>query len=230
MKNTEVRGYVEANKQAIIDDYLSGLGGWDLCLKYNVSGTCIFRYLREWGIPIRTSYETKVLGKLNGKPVIPETEKSDIVVEEETVIEETVEIAEPFPISEEKATEINEIDYDSMETLRRSRKQKKKGGMAWAKIKHSPKLMASHKALKQHVNKLKKRCSLCGETNSDVLLFHHIDSLNKSDEISSMANRLMPMYQIRAEMAKCVVVCFNCHHIIHRKEFGDIFDDEEALA
>lgn len=224
----KVREYMEANKQAIIDDYLSGFGGWDLYLKYNVSGGCIAKYLRKWGISIRTSSETKALSKLKGKPILPEIENEEIVsVEEPVEIVELPVIIEPL----KRFEEVGKMDNDLIKTLQRSRKYKKRKGTAWSKIKHSPELREKQKVLKQHVNRLKRRCGLCGETNSDMLLFHHIDPSIKSDEISDMVKRLMPMYQIRAEITKCVVVCFNCHHIIHRKEFADIFDDyKEAMG
>jgi len=191
MKKSDVKEYMESNKQSIINDYLSGFGGWDLYLKYGVSGNCIVKYLREWGISIRNSSETKALDKPMDKECLAIEESKDGIIK----------------VSQK---------------LKGSNKRK---GIAWSKINNDPELRQKHQALKQHVSKLKKRCGLCGETNSDVLLFHHIDPSIKSDEVSNMVNHLMPMCQIRAEIAKCVVVCFNCHHIIHRKEYADIFDE-----
>ena len=51
-------------------------------------------------------------------------------------------------------------------------------------------------------------CVDCGETDIVVLEFDHVAE-NKAFNISKM--RLYPLEQIKTEVAKCEVVCANCH-------------------
>ena len=79
--------------------------------------------------------------------------------------------------------------------------------------------------LKRMVNERKVRCVLCGESNKAVLLFHHIDPSAKLSSVSVMVNNRLSLEYIIAEIAKCAIICFNCHRIVHLKEVADIFDD-----
>jgi hypothetical protein len=58
-------------------------------------------------------------------------------------------------------------------------------------------------------------CLYCGETDHRTLEFHHRDPKTKITNVSSM---LLSREEIlSAELAKCEVVCKNCHAIIHAK-------------
>jgi hypothetical protein len=53
-------------------------------------------------------------------------------------------------------------------------------------------------------------CVDCGETNPLVLTFDHVRGIKKGN-ISDMVGRGRSIDAIKAEIAKCDVVCFNCH-------------------
>ncbi len=54
------------------------------------------------------------------------------------------------------------------------------------------------------------RCRSCGYDRCPANLhFHHVDPIQKSFELSMSAGRSLAAY--RAEAAKCVLVCANCH-------------------
>ena len=54
-------------------------------------------------------------------------------------------------------------------------------------------------------------CIKCGEARSACLDFHHRDPSKKVKEISVMVNWAMTKEKIMAEVAKCDVLCKNCH-------------------
>lgn len=56
-------------------------------------------------------------------------------------------------------------------------------------------------------------CSLCPERESVCLSFHHTDP-NEKDFMMGTGKTRSPE-KIREEIAKCVVVCHNCHSKIH---------------
>ena len=60
--------------------------------------------------------------------------------------------------------------------------------------------------------KATKRCERCGETEPDCLQFHHRDPASKSFNLSTAAS--LGNYsreRLLAEVAKCEVLCANCH-------------------
>ena len=53
-------------------------------------------------------------------------------------------------------------------------------------------------------------CALCGYDRCIINLhFHHVDPATKSFKMSISAGKAIATY--RAEAAKCVLVCANCH-------------------
>jgi hypothetical protein len=56
-------------------------------------------------------------------------------------------------------------------------------------------------------------CAMCDESFPDCLDFHHRDPSQKLYAVSQMVG--MPARRIRAEIAKCVVLCANCHKKVH---------------
>lgn len=56
-------------------------------------------------------------------------------------------------------------------------------------------------------------CSRCGENESCCLEFHHTDPTQKDYTVSQIAGKSMAF--ILKEVAKCIVVCSNCHKKIH---------------
>lgn len=57
------------------------------------------------------------------------------------------------------------------------------------------------------------QCQCCGENTTVCLDFHHIDPSTKSFQLSNPSTR--GWEAIMEEVAKCVVVCKNCHTKIH---------------
>lgn len=54
-------------------------------------------------------------------------------------------------------------------------------------------------------------CNFCGESNILVLQFDHIDPKTKIEEIGRMVKRSASIQEIKEEMRKCQILCFNCH-------------------
>ena len=57
-------------------------------------------------------------------------------------------------------------------------------------------------------------CAICGESRLACLDFHHSGDAKK-DGISELVNDHVSLARLNAEMDKCIVVCSNCHRIIH---------------
>ena len=56
-------------------------------------------------------------------------------------------------------------------------------------------------------------CIKCGEKNIVVLEFHHRDPKEKHDGVSVIAGTGKSLEMLQAEVAKCDVMCANCHRI-----------------
>jgi Zn ribbon nucleic-acid-binding protein len=62
-------------------------------------------------------------------------------------------------------------------------------------------------------------CSKCGFSNPIALDFHHLYPNEKDMTISKMVrNGKQSIEDIRLEMARCIVLCSNCHRILHAEE------------
>lgn len=61
-------------------------------------------------------------------------------------------------------------------------------------------------------------CLRCGEADVRVLTFHHREPEHKSYKVSTMISRGMDLPLIAQEIAKCDVLCSNCHLIYHDEE------------
>jgi len=69
------------------------------------------------------------------------------------------------------------------------------------------------------VAQLGGKCSICGyNKNSSALAFHHINPKDKSFplDLRSLSNR--KQVKIDAELAKCVLICNNCHAELHNPQ------------
>ena len=60
-------------------------------------------------------------------------------------------------------------------------------------------------------------CTQCGETDVRCLDFHHTGSTPKRGELSTLATNGAGIPRLQAELAKCVVLCKNCHAREHFK-------------
>jgi len=70
--------------------------------------------------------------------------------------------------------------------------------------------------------KKKQKCSKCDIADYRVLEFHHKDKNdnNKEFTIGDAIRKGQGFNRIKKEIAKCVVICANCHRILHYKERG----------
>lgn len=75
--------------------------------------------------------------------------------------------------------------------------------------------------LRELVSRFKrmKGCKFCGEKRSWVLDFHHREGEDKDREVSKLItydHASIP--KLKKEIAKCDVLCANCHRDLHYKE------------
>ena len=72
---------------------------------------------------------------------------------------------------------------------------------------------------KVFVRLLGDKCSKCGikhnNKNTAIFDFHHRDEATKKGDWTKMRNRSLERQ--REEIAKCILVCANCHRLIHAK-------------
>lgn len=59
-------------------------------------------------------------------------------------------------------------------------------------------------------------CS-CGESHYACLDFHHVDPSLKEEAINTMVRTGTTIERLKAEIAKCIVLCSNCHRKLHAK-------------
>lgn len=57
-------------------------------------------------------------------------------------------------------------------------------------------------------------CEICGESRIPCLDFHHVNPEEKERNISQI--RTLAIF--KRESVKCIVLCANCHRILHSKE------------
>lgn len=63
------------------------------------------------------------------------------------------------------------------------------------------------------------RCECCGyQKNYAVLVWHHIDPTHKTFELDLRAMSNRSDAALRAEAAKCRLLCANCHAEVHHPE------------
>jgi hypothetical protein len=67
-------------------------------------------------------------------------------------------------------------------------------------------------------------CARCGEAHPACLVFHHRDPKQKEVAIAVAMRRAWGRKRIVAELAKCEVLCANCHAKHHAKERRDGVD------
>lgn len=79
--------------------------------------------------------------------------------------------------------------------------------------------LQNRKQAKAFIRELKAHsvCS-CGESHPGVLQFHHRDPQKKRADIYMMAAQGWSLERIKNEIAKCDVLCANCHAKWHWEE------------
>jgi hypothetical protein len=92
-------------------------------------------------------------------------------------------------------------------------------------------LQSRREERRQWVNEMKRNlkcehCGISGEINPGLLCFHHIDPFNKIDNVSIMCNNAVSHEKIELEISKCIVLCINCHRIVH----GDNYNPDKHTS
>lgn len=55
------------------------------------------------------------------------------------------------------------------------------------------------------------KCIRCSESHPATLHFHHVDPTQKEGNIAKVVNHNWSKKKILSEVAKCIVLCANCH-------------------
>jgi hypothetical protein len=70
--------------------------------------------------------------------------------------------------------------------------------------------------------KSKAKCKICGENNPICLDFHHRDQSKKIATVSSIVHHY-GVKKVMEEIAKCDILCANCHRKTHAE--GTLWQD-----
>lgn len=70
------------------------------------------------------------------------------------------------------------------------------------------------------LNKIKETqgCENCGFNHPAALDFHHIDPSKKKECVATMVSSCLPNETILTEINKCILLCANCHRVLHWEE------------
>ena len=63
--------------------------------------------------------------------------------------------------------------------------------------------------------KLERECIICGENHPACLDFHHVNPENKIESINYMVRHEYTWGEVLDEIAKCQLLCANCHRKHH---------------
>ena len=75
---------------------------------------------------------------------------------------------------------------------------------------------------------MEQGCAKCGEKRLYVLDFHHIDKTQKKNNINHL-KKSASLENLKEEVAKCIVLCSNCHREFHFLENKDGITIQEYL-
>jgi len=85
---------------------------------------------------------------------------------------------------------------------------------------------ARNRARQKWFQDIKKhsKCERCGESRWYVLDFHHKEGVQKKADVCKMVSgsKMYSKKEIIAEMAKCTILCANCHREVHFLEAVDM--------
>ena len=85
--------------------------------------------------------------------------------------------------------------------------------------KHPERMKARRIAAQQRnatlVDSFKTQCVRCGNSDPRVLDFHHLTGVNKDKGVATLRVAGYSRARILAEIAKCEILCANCHRVTH---------------
>jgi hypothetical protein len=59
------------------------------------------------------------------------------------------------------------------------------------------------------------KCERCGLNHAAALDFHHRDPIEKDIDVTKAIRNRWSLERMKAEIAKCSVLCASCHRIVH---------------
>jgi hypothetical protein len=62
------------------------------------------------------------------------------------------------------------------------------------------------------------KCSKCPQNHIATLSFHHTDPIKKDIALANACDKGWSKKRILSEIEKCIVLCHNCHSILHWEE------------
>ena len=85
---------------------------------------------------------------------------------------------------------------------------------------YSKKKKNRRRKIKEFISKVKKngKCTYCPENHEACLDFHHNDPKLKEHQVVKMVNNRFGKKRIAEEVAKCTILCSNCHRKLHYYE------------
>ena len=75
----------------------------------------------------------------------------------------------------------------------------------------------------KYIKQLGGKCSICGyKKNISALVFHHVDPSTKKFTLDARTIVRKGKASVEEEIAKCILLCHNCHHELHHPEYNDM--------
>ncbi|MCP1852737.1 MULTISPECIES: hypothetical protein [unclassified Bradyrhizobium] len=108
--------------------------------------------------------------------------------------------------------------YNDVENMRRYRREWYHRNKDFAKAKRAEQKSRIKEWLEEFKRGLK--CSECPEDHPATLDFHHLEPDGKDIGVSQAITDGWSIARIKSEMAKCKVLCSNCHRKLHHS-LGD---------
>ena len=80
-----------------------------------------------------------------------------------------------------------------------------------------------------YIEDIKKnnKCEMCGNRDYRVLQFHHLHSKDKA--VSRLAVDGSSLKRLKSEIDKCMILCANCHSILHHQPLEE-FPDQHCTS
>ena len=72
--------------------------------------------------------------------------------------------------------------------------------------------------------KKRLKCSKCGIQDNRVIEFHHKNGEQKDFNLGAVITHGYALDKIKSELKKCIVICANCHRILHYEERKNKFN------
>ncbi len=111
------------------------------------------------------------------------------------------------------------MPFKDKEKRREYRKEYMRGWYQENKAKHIAYVRNRDKKIKDWLKEYKKtlQCEECGENHPACLDFHHINPKEKTFALGRI-NKFLSIKLLQNEIAKCRVLCANCHRKEHHEQ------------